>query len=270
VILVRPRRVGAILLRQAYLLKASPARMLPLFAWVAIDVVLWGFITRYLDAVSGARVDFVTTLLGAVLLWDFFGRVMQGVTMTFFEDVWSRNFLNVFSTPLTIAEYVSGLVLSSVATSAVGLLVMITIATAAFGLGFAAYGLVLAPALLVLFLFGIALGVAGCAIVLRLGPAAEWLIWPIPAVLSPFAGVFYPLATLPAWMRVVSWVLPPSHVFEVLRAVLAGGAPSWRSLALAALLAVADVLLAALLFVRVHRHAVRTGLIARYSAESVS
>jgi ABC-2 type transport system permease protein len=244
--------------------------MLPLFAWVAIDVVLWGFISRYLDAVSGARLDFVTVLLGAVLLWDFFGRVMQGVTMTFFEDVWSRNFLNVFSTPLTIPEYVTGLVLSSIGSSAVGLAVMMIIATAVFGLSFAAYGLVLVPALVVLFLFGIALGIAGCAIVLRLGPAAEWLIWPIPAVLSPFAGVFYPLSTLPAWMRAVSWLLPPSHVFEALRALLAGGAVSWPSLGLAALLALADVVLAGLLFSRVHRHAVRTGLIARYSAESVS
>jgi ABC-2 type transport system permease protein len=270
VIALRPRRVAAILLRQAYLFRGSPARVLPLFAWVAIDVVLWGFITRYLNAVSAARLDFVTVILGAVLLWDFFGRVMQGVTMTFFEDVWTRNFLNVFATPLTIAEYVSGLVLSSVATSAIGLLVMIALATAAFGLSFAAYGLVLVPALLVLFLFGIALGIAGSAVVLRLGPAAEWLIWPIPAVLSPFAGVFYPVATLPAWMRALSFALPPSYVFEALRALLAGGAVPWGSLGLAGLLALGDVLLAGWLFARVHRHAVRTGLVARYSAETVS
>ncbi len=267
---VRPRRVGAIVLRQAYLLRASPARMLPLFAWVAIDVVLWGFITRWLDAVAGARVDFVTVLLGAVLLWDFFGRVMQGVTMTFFEDVWSRNFLNVFSTPLTIAEYVSGLVLSSVATSAVGLAVMAAIATAVFGLSFAAYGVVLVPALAVLFLFGIALGITGCAIVLRLGPAAEWLIWPIPAVLSPFVGVFYPISTLPHWMQAVSWLLAPSYVFEAMRALASGRAVSWPELGWGALLAVAANVLSGWVFARVYRHAVRSGLVARYSAETVS
>jgi len=270
VIRLRPRRVGALLLRQAYLLRGSPARVLPLFAWVAIDVVLWGFITRYLNAVAGARLDFVTVILGAVLLWDFFGRVMQGVTMTFFEDVWSRNFLNVFSTPLTIGEYVSGLVLSSVGTSAIGLLVMVSLATAVFGLSFAHYGVVLVPALLVLFLFGIALGILGCAVVLRLGPAAEWLIWPIPAVLSPFAGVFYPVATLPRWMQVVSWLLPPSWVFEAQRTLIAGGSPSWPALGGAALLALVDVILAGWVFARVYRYAVRTGLIARYSAESVS
>ncbi len=221
---LRPRRVSAIVLRQLYLLAGSPARVLPLFAWVAIDVVLWGFITRYLDAVTRHAFAFVPVLLGAVLLWDFFGRVMQGVTMAFFEDVWSRNFLNVFATPLTTGEYVAGLVLSSVGTSAIGLAVMVLLATAAFGLSFAAYGVVLAPALLVLFLFGVALGIAGSAIVLRLGPAAEWFVWPIPAVLSPFVGVFYPLSTLPAWMRVISRLLPPSYVFEGMRTIIAGGA----------------------------------------------
>ncbi len=269
-IALRPRRVAAIVLRQLFLLRGSPARILPLFAWVAIDIVLWGFITRYLNAVAAPGFDFVPVLLGAVLLWDFFARVMQGVTMAFFEDVWSRNFLNVFATPLTTGEYVAGLVLSSVLTSAIGLAVMLALAAAAFGLSFLSYGAAIVPALLVLFVFGIALGILGCAIVLRLGPAAEWLIWPIPAVLSPFVGVFYPLATLPAWMRAVSRLLAPSYVFEALRALVAGRGASWPDLGRAALLAVATVALAGWVFVRVYRHAVRTGLVARYSAETVS
>ena len=84
------RRVLAIVLRYLYLLKGSPARFLPLFAWVAVDILLWGFITRYLNSVAAPGYNFVPAMLGAVLLWDFFTRVMQGVTTAFFEDVWSR------------------------------------------------------------------------------------------------------------------------------------------------------------------------------------
>src|SRR6202167_912944 len=127
------RRTSAIVLRQFYLMQGSPARVLPLFAWVAIDMVTWGFITKYLNAVSGSGFNFVPSLLGAVLLWDFFIRVMQGVTTTFFEDVWSRNFLNVFATPLLISEYITGLVLSGVTTSVVGLIVMLVVPTWLFG-----------------------------------------------------------------------------------------------------------------------------------------
>src|SRR5215831_3725123 len=104
------RRVAAIVLRQLYLYQGSPQRVLPLFIWVTIDILLWGFITRYLNQISRSGFNFVPALLGAVLLWDFLTRVMQGITTAFFEDVWSRNFLNVFATPLQISEYLVGLV----------------------------------------------------------------------------------------------------------------------------------------------------------------
>src|SRR5690242_18088330 len=196
-------RIFAVVLRQIYLIRGSVARVLPLFIWVAVDIVLWGFITKYLNTVSGSGFNFVPVMLGAVLLWDFFTRVMHGVTMAFFEDVWSRNFLNVFATPLSVFEYVGGLVLASIATSSVGLVVMLLVATLVFGLSFFSYGILLIPFLLVLFLFGIALGIFGSALVLRFGPASEWFVWPIPAIVSPFAGVFYPLSTLPRWMQYV-------------------------------------------------------------------
>jgi ABC-2 type transport system permease protein len=267
---VRAARVLAIGLRQLYLMRGSPARVLPLFAWVAIDIVLWGYITRYLNSVAHARIDFVSALLGAVLLWDFFSRVMQGVSVAFLEDVWSRNFLNLFATPLSIAEYVAGLVVSSIATSLIGLVVMLVLASVAFGLSFLSYGLLLIPFLLVLFLFGIALGIFASAVVLRLGPASEWFVWPVPALISPFAGVFYPVATLPAWMQAVAHLLPPSYVFEGMRAIVAGSEFSALSLLGGAGLAAGYILLAYAYFARVHQHAVRTGLIARYSAETVS
>jgi ABC-2 type transport system permease protein len=264
------RRTSAIVLRQFYLIRGSAARLVPLFAWVAVDMVLWGFITRYLNTVSASGFNFVPTLLGAVLLWDFFSRVMQGVTTAFLEDVWSRNFLNLFATPLATSEYVAGLVLSSIATSAIGLATMMVLASAVFGLRFLVYGAAVLVFLLVLLLFGIALGIVASSMVLRLGPASEWFVWPMPAFISPFVGVFYPISTLPHWMQEVSRALPPSYVFEALRTIVSGGTPSYVGLWWGGCLALADVALAGWIFGRIYRHAVRTGLIARYSAETVN
>jgi len=263
-------RTGAILLRHFYLLRGSVTRAVPLFVWVAIDIVLWGFITQYLNAVSGASVDFVPVLLGAVLFWDFCSRVMHGVSTAFLEDVWSRNFVNLFATPLTLTEYLGGLVLSSMITSAVGLGVMLVLATGVFGLSVLGYGLAVIPFVLVLFLFGVALGIVGSGVVLRLGPAAEWFVWPIPALVSPFVGVFYPLATLPPWMQHLARLLPASYVFEGMRSILAGGTASVGMLTLGVALSMAYVVLACWFFARVYHHAVQTGLLARYSAESVT
>ena len=119
--IMRLTPIAAIVLRQLYLLRGGPTRVLSLVIWVAIDIILWGFMTKYLNTVTAAGFDFVPVLLGAVLMWDFFTRVMLGVTMAFFEDVWSRNFLNVFGSPISITEYLAGLVVSSIITSALGL-----------------------------------------------------------------------------------------------------------------------------------------------------
>jgi ABC-2 type transport system permease protein len=266
---MHPSRILAISLRQYYLMRGSPVRILPLFIWVAIDILLWGFITKFLNSTAQGT-NFVPILLGAVLLWDFFTRVMHGIATSFFEDVWSRNFLNMFASPLEISEYLAGLVLTSILSSIIGLAVMLLLATMGFGLSLFSYGVAAIPFLLVLFLFGVALGITGTALVLRFGPAAEWFVWPIPAMLSPFAGVFYPIATLPTWMQYLAYALPPSYVFESLRGIVAGRPLNTNYLAISACLAVFYIFVCGWFFRSVYRRAVRTGLLARYSAESAS
>ena len=191
-------RMLAIGLRQYYLIRGSFTRIVPLFIWVAIDIVLWGFITRYLNRVTDSATNFVPMMLGCVLLWDFLVRVMQGTTMAFMEDSWSRNFLNMFASPLAHSgisdragyfqhRYECG---GSGGDDRAG------------GFGVRAFFPDLwrnhcAVFVYFVFLFGIALGIFGCAIIAsELGPAAEWFVWPIPAIISPFACVFYPLNTL--------------------------------------------------------------------------
>jgi len=262
-------RISALILRQLYLMKGSPVRILPLFIWVAVDIILWGFITKYLDTVTSPGLNLTLSLLGAVLLWDFFVRIMHGLTTAMLEDVWARNFLNVFTTPLTVSEYIIALASISILTSIVGLVIMLGLALP-FGFSFFAYGLMIVPFLGVLLLFGIALGIMACAMILRLGPASEWLMWPIPALLSPFAGVFYPIATLPVWMQTISYALPPSYIFQGLRDIVQGNEVTWEPLAWAYGLVILYIGLACWYFAQTFKRAVRTGLIARYSAESIN
>jgi ABC-2 type transport system permease protein len=266
---VKVRPVFGLVLRQIYLFRGSPVRIIPTVTWVAIDILLWGFITRYLNSVNGNGIDFVPTLLGAVLFWDFCARIMQGVTTAFLEDIWSRNFLNLFASPLSISEYVMGLVVTSVLTSSIGLVVMLVLSSAVFGLQFSVFGLALLGFVSVLFIFGISLGILASAMVLRFGPASEWLVWPLPALLSPFAAVFYPLATLPQWMQWIGRLLPPSYVFEGMRSLLATHHLQSERLLQSALLAIAQLIAAGFVYDHIYRRAVRTGLLARYSAESV-
>jgi len=209
----------------------------------------------------------VPSLLGAVLLWDFFIRVMQGVTTTFFEDVWSRNFLNVFATPLSISEYVGGLVLSSIATSSVGLVVMLVLPPPSLACRFFVYGALLIP------ITG-AVSVRNCTGRDRLRDrSAAWTGGRVVHLADSGADFaagrrFYPLSTLPAWMRFLSRLLPPSYVFESMRSIVLKRPGSPAPLFWGAALDVVFLLLASWFFRSIYHHAVRTGLIARYSAES--
>jgi len=263
-------RVYAVLLRILYLMRGSVTRLVSPIVWPVLDIVLWGFISRYISQVSQPGFNFATAFLGAALLWEFFNRAAYGATMAFFEDVWSRNFLNLFSSPITIVEYLTGLVLAGSLTAVIASIIMIALTALVFGLSLGVMGLLAVPFMLILYGFGIALGIVGISIVLRFGPTAEWFIWPMPMVLAPFAAVFYPVATLPKWMQYISATLPASYVFEGMRGLLAGHPPEASTLLIGGGIDILDIILACWLFHRMYIRAVQTGLIARYSAESIS
>ena len=264
------RRTYSIIYRYGCLLRGSPDRLIGLYIWMTIDMILWGFISKYLHSIAAAQFTLVTAFLGAVVLSNFFSRVMLNMNMTFFEDMWARNFLSIFASPMRISEYLGGLIICGLITSTLGLVVIFGMAWAMFDYSPLVYGTTIAPALLILYLTGIALGILGCGIVLARGPSSEWFIWPIPAIITPFTGVYYPISTLPEWMQAVATVLPPAYVFESLRAVLAGKEASLSSLMTGTALALVYIALASWFFLSIYRKALRTGLIARYSAENAN
>lgn len=264
-------RIYAIFVRQIYLLRYNPIRFINTFIWISIDVTLWGFITKYLDSLKTAVFSFSTLLFGAIILWQFLVRVQQGVMNAFFEDVWSHNFLNFFASPLKTREYLSGLVLSGISVSIVAFSIVISSASLFFGYDLFKIGLALLPFLLILFIFGITLGIFAAALVLRFGPSAEWLAWPIPFLMQPFAGVFYPISTLPHPMQVIAKCIPISYVFESMRIVVLSGSFSHDlipDLLIGFAISLIYLFLAYAFFLSVYRYVLRNGLIARFSAES--
>jgi ABC-2 type transport system permease protein len=156
----------------------------------------------------------------------------------------------------------------SVITTSVVTTVTLVLAWAFFHFNLLAIGLPVFGFLLVLFLIGIAFGIFGMGVVIRLGPSAEWFIWPIPAILAPFVGVFYPLSVLPSWMQAISKILPPAYVFQNLRSLVTTGAYVPGDLIIGVVLSLFYIALAYWFLHRIYRHALRSGLFARYSAEN--
>ncbi|MDD2731522.1 MAG: ABC transporter permease, partial [Candidatus Portnoybacteria bacterium] len=257
---MRPSSIYAIFLRQIYLTKSNPARLTGIFVWVVLDIVQWGFITKYLGGFGGAAFTLASVILGAVILWEFFVRIQHGIMTAFLEDIWSRNFINFFASPLKIGEYISGLVLTSIVTGVAGFAAMFLLAGALFDYNILRLGVMILPFIFILFIFGTAMGTFVSALIFRLGPAAEWLGWPIPFALSVFAGVFYPLSVLPVGMQMISKLIPASYVFESMRAIINSGAFSGQmaiNLFLGFALASIYLLLAYIFFVKIYRYNLR-------------
>ena len=265
-------RVYAIFLRQVFLIKSNPTRLTTIFLWVIVDTIQWGFISKHLGSLGQSTFSFITVILGAIILWEFVTRTQHGLMRAFLEDIWTQNFINYFASPLEIREYLTGLVITGIATSLIGFWIMVLIAGLAFGYNLFKIGLLLLPFVSILFVFGIAMGFFVSAIIFRLGPSGEWLGWPVPLILSIFSGVYYPISTLPAALQIVAKLMPPCYVFESIRAILSTGSFStdlYVNLLAGALLAIAYLLMTYKFFIMTYRYNLKTGAIARFNAEAL-
>ncbi len=213
-------RIGAILLRHFYLMRSSWTRIFDLMYWPLLQILIWGFITAFLANHSSLLVRAGGLLLGAVLLWDVLVRGQFGMTLSLLEEMWSRNFANLFVSPLRPWEYAVALMCLAVIRSAIGVVPAALLAIPLFAYSIFDLGLPLVAFFWLLLMFGWAVGLIISAALIRFGLAAESLAWAAVFLLAPLSGVYYPVETLPVWLRPVAWALPSTHVFEGMRTVM--------------------------------------------------
>jgi ABC-2 type transport system permease protein len=220
-------RIGAILLRHFYLWRSSWTRLFDLVYWPLLQVIVWGFITTFLTGKSSWVAQAGGVFIGAVLLWDVLVRSQFGMTLTQLEEMWSRNLANLFVSPLRPVEYGAAMMALAILRTAFGVVPAAFFAMLFFDYSIFALGLPLIAFWTLLIAFGWGVGLVLCGLLLRYGLAAESYAWASIFVLSPICGVFYPIATLPPWLRAVSWSLAPSYVFEGLRALILDNVLRW-------------------------------------------
>jgi len=94
------------------------------------------------------------------------------------------------------------------------------LAIAFFGFNLYSFGLALVAFFFNLMLTSWAIGIFVSGLILRNGMGAENLAWSIMFLFMPLTCVYYPVTTLPAWLQPAAWALPPTYVFEGMRALL--------------------------------------------------
>ena len=207
-------------LRHVYLIKGSFPRILDLIYWPTIQIFLWGFISKFFTLSSSYYNNTVGIILSAAILYDFLFRSSISYNMMFLEEIWSRNFTNLFIAPIKLSEIIAALTFTAIFRTLIGLIPASLIAIPLFGVSIFAIGLPLVFLLITLYIFGVTLGLLVTSGLIRFGPSFENIAWASLFFLAPLGCIYYPIEILPEWLQIISKLLPLVHIFEEMRNIL--------------------------------------------------
>ena len=213
-------RIYGLFLRHFYLITRSFPRILDLIYWPSIQITLWGFISNFFASYSSYYNNAVGVILTCAILYDFLFRTSIGFNMLFLEEIWSRNFTNLFIAPIKISEIITSLIFTALIRALIGLIPAIILTSPIFGISILDLGFHLFFLFLSLYIFGITLGILVSSGLLRFGPSFENIAWSTMFLLAPFGCIYYPIETLPEIFQKIAYSLPLVYIFEEARNIL--------------------------------------------------
>ena len=213
-------KIFALSLRHIYLIKGSFPRIIDLIYWPTIQIFLWGFISKFFTLNSTYYENTVGIILSAAILYDFLFRSSISYNMMFLEEIWSRNFTNLFIAPIKLSEIIAALTFTAIFRTLIGLIPAALLAIPFFGVSILKIGVPLIFLLITLYIFGVTLGLLVTSGLIRFGPSFENIAWASLFFLAPLGCIYYPIDILPAWLQVIAKLLPLVHIFEEMRNIL--------------------------------------------------
>ncbi|MGL3827239.1 ABC-2 type transport system permease protein [Candidatus Pelagibacter ubique HIMB4] len=235
-------------LRHFYLIRGSFPRILDLIYWPSIQIILWGFISKFFTAYSDYYNNTVGIILTCAILYDFLFRSSISFNMLFLEEIWSRNFTNLFISPLKIKEIIISLIFTSLVRTLIGLIPAIILTSPLFGISILKLGLPLLFLFLSLYIFGITLGLLVSAGLLRFGPSFENIAWSSLFLLAPLGCIYYPIEILPNFFQLLAKGLPLVYIFDEARNILINGSVDFKNIFNAYLLNLFYLILSIIIF----------------------
>jgi len=252
-------RIHALALRHLYPLRRDFDLLSDMVYWPIVDTILWGVTSQWISDVSGIPELVVGMLLGLVL-WNVIWRSQSEVSRNLMDEIWNNNLVNIFSTALTVREWVVSVLLLSFMKMGITMSVLLPAIYLLYKVNILQMGW-----WLVLFFAGATMtgwwvGFLSAGIVLRHGPRMQTVIWTLPGILLPFSAVFFPLDRLPSFMQPISYLVPTTYIFETMRTIVAGGSVDIPTLMLSFGLNILYLSLAIWFFIRSFAYSKNLGL----------
>lgn len=256
-------RIYAIILHYWYHSKKSVPRIFDIFYWPGLELLVWGLISTFLGRFQVTGFNAVSVLLGAIIFWNILRRSQQDVSVNYLEDIWSRNFMNLFVSPLKISEYLVGGIIVAIIKCLIVIVYMSVLAVILYHFNILTVGWYLVPFAANLMFFGWALGIFTNGLILRYGVETQVFAFSMAFLMQPLSAVFYPLSILPVWLQHIAWCLPSTHIFEGMRQVLSGAGLSAEHLVWAVGLNIVFMILASLFYAWAFRRVRELGTLSK-------
>ena len=229
-------KMYGLFLRHFYLIKSSLPRVLDLIYWPTIQIILWGFISKFFSIYSDYYNNTLGIILTCAILYDILFRSSISFNMLFLEEIWSRNFTNLFIAPLKLKEIIISLIFTALIRTLIGLVPAIILTSPLFGVSILKLGFPLLILFLSLYIFGITLGLFVSSGLMRYGPSFENIAWSSLFLLAPLGCIYYPIEILPEFFQVIAKGLPLVYIFDETRNILINGLVSYENIKQAYLL----------------------------------
>jgi len=223
-------KIYALSIRHIYLIKSSFPRILDLIYWPTIQIILWGFVSKFFTMYSDYYNNTIGVILSCAILYDFLFRSSISFNMLFLEEIWSRNFTNLFVAPIKLNEIITALTSTALLRTLIGIIPAILLMSPLFGVSLLDVGAPLFLLFLSLYFFGTTLGLLVTSGLLRYGPAFENTAWSSLFLLAPLGCVYYPLSILPEWLQVLAKLLPLVYIFEETRSILVNNTVNYSNI----------------------------------------
>lgn len=260
------QRIWAVVVRHLYLAFRDIHRLIWMFYWPMLDIILWGFTGMWIQSNETANPAVAQALLTALVFWQLVSRANFEISMSLMDELWSENMVNMFASPLRAIEWVVavlilGVIACSVLTTYCALLVYLF-----YQINIFSVGPQLAAFIFPFFISGLWAGFVAAALVIYYGARAQSLVFVIAWVLAPFCGVFYPLEVLPYWAQKIAYFFPMTHLFVGVRELVLKGTFNTTALWTGLVLGLAYFAITLLMFLHVFERSKDKGF-ARLSAE---
>ena len=208
------KRAFAVIMRH-FSAMTNPFKLINQLYWVALDIVIFGFMAKSINGSIGSGFDVATIcLLANLSLWYIIPRAAIGMALTLYEDLTDSSFVGLMATPLTIFEWLFAQIFIALICSAINFAMGFACIKFLFGFNIFSIGFTVVPIIISLIISSWILGICLVSFLMFFGKKASTSIYSIAWVLIPFSGVFYSVKMLPQFCQSIAYWIPMYHIFD--------------------------------------------------------